>query len=259
MAKKKTSPAVKSDAEKLVDFVSGREVEAGAEEAGATQPTSIYLVNELNYPKSHLRTRPQFRIPKSPNDESGSYPVDIAVFESDRHDKDNLRMIVECKDPNLQSGKQQLEKYMGLCSAKVGVWTNGNDTFVIKKVVKGNSISYQEMPYIPKYGQDIDAKLELFKGQLKKDVDLKPVLNNIRNYLAAREEGITNDATFAEEMINLILCKIYDERETDIDTPLSFSVGLGDDPAVAKKRISLALPQGVGRLWARRPIGLPGS
>ena len=86
-------------------------------------------------------------------------------------------------------------------------------------------------------GFDIDADIAIYKNSLRPQEDLKPVLNRIRNFLAAREEGITHDAKFAEEIINLILCKIYDEKESNIDQPLMFSVGLNETPEHAKERI----------------------
>lgn len=43
-------------------------------------------------------------------------PVDIAVFESDKHlaDYRHLLFFVECKQPGISSGLQQLEIYLGL-------------------------------------------------------------------------------------------------------------------------------------------------
>lgn len=230
-------PNRNSKSNRIVDYISGLEAPGTPEEIEATQPMAKILVDELNYPKSVIRTRPQFQIPKSPSDTSSTYPLDIVVFESDCHDKDNIRMIVECKSSDIKTGRTQLEKYMGLCSAKLGVWFNGNDIVILKKIVSGNKFAFQELPFIPKHGVDLDADICLYKSDLKSDRDLKPALNRIRNFLAAREEGITQDSTFAEEIINIILCKIYNEKEADINEPLLFSVSINEAPEDAKKRI----------------------
>ena len=42
--------------------------------------------------------------------------------------------------------------------------------------------------------------------------NLKSVFKTIRNYLAANAVGITRDEVFAQQIINLIFCKIHDER-----------------------------------------------
>lgn len=206
----------------IVDYISGSHVQGTPEEIGAVQPMARRLVEEYGYSKGQIMTHPQYRIGQSPSDDHGKYPLDIAVFEDDG--KSTLRMIVECKRPDAKNGRIQLERYMGLCSAPVGVWSNGNDvdTIVLKRVVRGQKIEYQELPRIPDRNVDLDAELVLFKPDLRPNADLKKVLRGIRARLAAREEGITNDAKFAEEIINLILCKIYDEKETDLDKPLSF-------------------------------------
>lgn len=221
---------------KIIDYISGKSVNGNKEEIEAVQPMAKQLVEEFEYSKNVIQTHPQFRVRKSPSDESESYPIDIAVFENENKSAENIRMIVECKAPDITSGRTQLEKYMGLTSAKIGVWFNGTDTLILKKVISKNSFYYQELPYIPASNQDIEEDSKLYKKDLKPNADLKSILNRIRGYLVSREEGITHDAKLAEEIINLILCKIYDEKETDIDVPLQFSVSLTDtDKAVQKK------------------------
>src|SRR5438445_13806235 len=66
----------------IVDFISGLPVLATPEEVDAVQVFSRRLVEDLNYPKDQIRTRPQFRVRQSPSDSKKSYPVDIAVFQS---------------------------------------------------------------------------------------------------------------------------------------------------------------------------------
>ncbi|HIE56467.1 MAG TPA: restriction endonuclease subunit M, partial [Chromatiaceae bacterium] len=63
------------------------------------------------------------------------------------------------------------------------------------------------------------------------------VFRTIRNYLAANAVGITRDEVFAQQIINLIFCKIYDERFTKPDDTVEFRAGIGEKPAEIKKRI----------------------
>jgi type I restriction enzyme M protein len=88
----------------IQDFVSGHWVKAGPEEVDAVQIFSRRLIEDYEYPKPHIQTRPQFRVRKRPSDEEKSYPVDIAVFKNGRRIEDDLFMVVECKKKNRKDG-----------------------------------------------------------------------------------------------------------------------------------------------------------
>ena len=60
----------------IQDFVSGHWVKAGPEEVDAVQIFSRRLAGDYDYPKSHIQTRPQYRVRKRPSDEEKSYPVE---------------------------------------------------------------------------------------------------------------------------------------------------------------------------------------
>ena len=46
----------------LKDYISGQEVKATPEEVDAVQVFSKQLVEDYNYPKDLIQTRPQFRV-----------------------------------------------------------------------------------------------------------------------------------------------------------------------------------------------------
>ena len=56
---------------KIIDFISGLEINAGPEEMEATQPFSKILVEDYGYPKSFIQTRTLIKKkrgwPASPN------------------------------------------------------------------------------------------------------------------------------------------------------------------------------------------------
>lgn len=68
----------------LVDYISGQLVKEGPEEVNAVQIYSRILVEDYGYPKSHIQTRPQFRVKASPSDTDYKYPVDIVVFKDEQ-------------------------------------------------------------------------------------------------------------------------------------------------------------------------------
>ena len=121
--------------EKIVDFISGKLIPSSPEEIEGTQPFSKILVEDYGYPKDHIITRPQFRTRKSPSDERGTYPVDIAVFNSANKTSSNLEMIVECKRKDEKGGIKELKKYLELSSAKIGIWFNSSNSLFIQKII----------------------------------------------------------------------------------------------------------------------------
>lgn len=55
--------------EKIIDYVSGVEIVAKPEEVDAVQVFSKRLVEDFNYDKKLLQTRPQFTVRRRPSDE----------------------------------------------------------------------------------------------------------------------------------------------------------------------------------------------
>ncbi|MBP3723647.1 MAG: type I restriction enzyme HsdR N-terminal domain-containing protein [Selenomonadaceae bacterium] len=73
--------------------------------------------------------------------------ADIAVMDKDRPDSPYI--IVECKEPNLKDGKEQLKSYCNATGAPIGVWTNGRS---MKRGCNGTiltAISREELERIP--------------------------------------------------------------------------------------------------------------
>ena len=116
------------------DFISGQPVKATPEEVDAVQVFARRLVEDYGYPRSHIQTRPQWRVRKRPSDEEKSYPVDIAVFRSKKRTEDDVFMVVECKKKNRKDGVEQLKLYLDMSAAEVGVWFNGDEHEYLRKV-----------------------------------------------------------------------------------------------------------------------------
>lgn len=221
----------------IKDFVSGVAVRATPEEVEAVQVFSQMLVEDYGYPKKHIRTRPQWRVKARPSDTKKEYPTDIAVFSGATHTDDTIEIVVECKKPNRKDGRTQLEDYLRFSRASIGVWFDGNQKLFLKKTETKGKIYFEEIPNIPKYGE----RLEDIGLYLRKDLlvahNLKSVFRTMRNYLAANAVGITRDEVFAQQIINLIFCKIYDERFTKPDDIVSFRAGLDEKPSDIRLRI----------------------
>lgn len=221
--------------EKLIDYVSGQEIPATPEEKYATQPFSKMLVEDYGYDKSMIITRPQFRIKRNPSDKVG-YPIDICVFDKINGVK-KIKMIVECKAPNEKiSDTRQLEIYMSLSDAEIGVMFNGMDSLYIRKIRSENGDVFEKISAIPKYGEKLDEIGLYKKSDLIPTHNLKSIFREIRGWIVANG-NITRDEDIASQIILLMLCKIYDERFTSIQDNCQFRATSSDTDNEIKDRI----------------------
>lgn len=182
--------------DKIIDYVSGQEVNATPEEVNAVQPFSRILVEDYNYPKEMLKTHPQMRVKSSPSDPKG-YPIDIAVFDKDADGNTYLKMVVENKKPERRDGIEQLKIYLKFCEASIGIWYNGNESVCIKKIEKSGNIQFEEIPAFPKYNQKL-SEIGLYKrADLRSTHNLKEIFADIRGYIVGNSVGVNRDEVIA--------------------------------------------------------------
>ena len=213
----------------LVDYVTGELVKDTPEERDAVQVMLRRLVDDYNYPASHIQSHPQHRVRRSPSDRSGTYPVDIAVFGSDAKQESDLEIIVECKRPDRVDGREQLELYMEMSAAAIGVWFNGSDHFYLRKEVSTDGTrKFYEIPNIPLYGQRVDQIGKHLRKDLRPSCNLKAVFGDLRNHLAGNVVGITRDVALAEQVLNIVFCKLADELNTPYNGVVSFRAAVSD-------------------------------
>jgi len=232
-----TEPLTK---EGVRDYISGQWVKSGVKEhEEAVNIFSQRLVEELGYSKNQIQTIPQFRVKISPSGQE-KYPVDITVFRDEKKSYDNVYMLVECKQPNRKDGRKQLDIYLNLVpSVEIGVWFNGKEHLYLWKTrdPKTRRWIWVEIPDIPKRGQRVED-IGLYKRKnLEVPKNLKAVFNDIRNHLAGNITGITRDESIAQEIINLLFCKIYDEVNTPPEDQVTFRAGVHEKPEDVKVRI----------------------
>ena len=221
----------------LIDFISGLEVQATQEEKDAVQVFSKQLVEDYGYSKKQITTHPQFRVKANPSDTKGKYPVDIAVFKNSQKKDDDVYIIVECKNKNRTDGRNQLEDYLRLSRAYLGVWFNGSERFFLRKIERGGKVFFAEIPNIPKASQKMEDIGKFKRKDLKPTHNFKTIFKSMRNHLAANVIGATRDEVLAQQLINLIFCKIYDERMTHPEDIIKFRIGVDESPQEVESRI----------------------
>lgn len=223
------------------DYITNHLVKTGVKEhKEAVNVFTKKLVEDLDYPKEQIQTIPQFRVKVSPSGQE-KYPVDIVVFKHGEKTYNNVSMLIECKQPNRKDGRIQLDIYLNLVpSVELGVWFNGKEHLYLwkRRDLKTKRWIWQEIPELPKYGQRVEDIGLYKKRDLEKPKDLKIKFKDIRNYLAGNAIGIVNDIDFAQQIINLLFCKIYDEINTAPEKQVRFRVGIEEPISRVEKRIT---------------------
>jgi type I restriction enzyme M protein len=59
-------------------------------------------------------------------------------------------MVVECKSDSEKTGRKQLELYLSMCEAQMGVWFNGvSHLYLRKDYVEGGQIVFSTIRTLP--------------------------------------------------------------------------------------------------------------
>lgn len=196
----------------LVDFLTGTHLQDAPEERVRQQYLRI-LHYQYAYPKTVLdRQVPIYRGRGQARDARGS-PIfaDIAVYEAAQacreRDQGAIRLVVETKAPDEESGHNQLVSYIFNTSANGAVWYNGQ-----AKWFRRYSTPEQRLvpwPGIPRAGEAWDAVGRRRKTDLRPLVDVKATLERCHNKLHRRgSEG--EDLTM--DMVRLLMAKARDEE-----------------------------------------------
>lgn len=118
------------------------------------------------------------------------------------------------------------------------MWFNGEERFyLLKQNTEDGRVLFKEIPNIPKYGERLEDIGAIKREDLIVTHNLKSTFKAIRNYLAANAIGATRDEVLAQQLINLIFCKIFDERFTPPKSTVRFRVGLNESNTEVRERV----------------------
>jgi type I restriction enzyme M protein len=200
---------------KVLDFIDGQTQREETPEEYVRQEIAKSLVREYGYPKRDIAVEFVLRVG------SRKPRADLVVFTADAdHAQENSYIVVECKAQTVKAsdrkeGIGQLHSYLATCpNAVYGMWTNGLERYCYRKVVKGGSITYEEIPDLPSYGQSAeDAERPRFDQLKAASSDaLLFAFRRCHNYIAGNQ-GLQKPEAFWE-LLKLIFCKIHDERDS---------------------------------------------
>lgn len=157
------------------------------------------------------------------------FPVDIAVFESKETcgDYRHLLFIIECKQPTIDVGLQQLETYLSLePHCQLGIWANNPNSssraLFVYKDVKGLRYPQNRMVKdLPMYGSSLnpDEKNLCFKDLIIPTKDtLYKTFSLLLDTVVARDGNVTRSEEQLDQLCNLILLKLDSDKQGKIDS-----------------------------------------
>ena len=158
--------------------------------------------------------------------------ADLAIFDPQRaHDVENMIRIAivfdsKVKDKDSKKGvAATLEKYLERTDCEFGVWTNGNDLHYLQCTTNEFSVfKTSDISDFPGKGQSMeDLELAGERAHPRKPTNdsLVKTFKRCHDYIYGNE-GRKKDAFW--ELLNLIFCKIYDEKRrfTDAENGRSY-------------------------------------
>ena len=201
---------------KVLDFIDGKTQRPETPEEYVRQEIAKSLVREYRYEKASVEVEFVIRVG------SRKPRADLVIFpQGAEHTQESALIIVECKASTVKSadkkdGVGQLQSYMAASpNVAYGMWTNGIERFCYRRIVKGGTVTTEEVPDLPVYGRgDEDQDRPRF-DQLKPATSdaLLFAFRRCHNYIAGNQ-GLQKPQAFWE-LLKLIFCKIHDERQND--------------------------------------------
>lgn len=142
--------------------------------------------------------------------------ADIAVMDKDRPNTPYI--IVECKEPTLKDGKEQLKSYCNATGAPIGVWTNGNS---ISYYNRKDPNYFEDISYLPGVNESLADILQerwTINTLIAKD-KLVTERKSLKDLILEMEDEVLANAgvDVFEEVFKLIFTKLYDEMQSGRD------------------------------------------
>lgn len=204
------------------------------------------LVKELKYPRERIDI--EFTIQMG----SGKKRVDIALYpEGAPHTQEHIEIIIECKHEGVQpndknNGVDQLKSYLSACPNAVwGLWTNSKHRVVLRKVLVGRKLSWEEPNDIPA----ADGRTDILDRPTHDDLIRAADDNLLFSFRICHDhiyvtDGLQKQPAFFE-LLKVIFCKIHDERQ--FPAPLEFFASAAEK---ASHDGRLAVKHRIGRIFS---------
>lgn len=177
----------------------------------------------------------EWKIPQTPSEASKRekgvsfdyYPVDIAVFDSIANcgDYRHILFIIECKQPKIDVGLQQLETYLSLePHAKLGIWANNSDisseTLFVYKNEKGIHFpKHKKISDLPIVGSPLTPASVNFTFNdliIPSKESLYRSFSELLDKVVAQDGNVTRREEQLDQLCNLVLLKLDSDKQGKI-------------------------------------------
>lgn len=162
----------------------------------------------------------EWRVPKNPSSaaqrEKGSgydgFPVDLAIFDdaANKGDYRHVKILIECKAPNEDSGISELETYMGLePRVRLGVWTNGARVVRLYKLPSGE-LKIERNAVLPVPGENLllEENVGFDNLSVPESGSLSALFGDLLDLIVASDGRTTRSDSRLNQICNLLLLKL---------------------------------------------------
>ncbi len=219
----------------IPDYISNK-LKDGPEQTLVVGPLVAQLINNGWDFGQIVFGKNEWKVPKTPSEASKRekgvsfdyFPVDIAVFESPETcgDYRHILFVIECKQPDIDVGLQQLETYLSLePHAKLGIWANNADpsaqTLFVYKDAKGlNYPKKNTVKDIPSIGAPLvpsAVKLTFDDLIIPAKETLYKTFSELLDVVVAQDGNVTRREEQLDQLCNLLLLKLDSDKQGKID------------------------------------------
>ena len=231
------SITVREDAPELeADPVAARLKSKSPEQLLVVGPLAQHLLSVGWYLTQMTFGKMEWRVPKSPSEatkrERGEsfdgFPCDITIFDSPKRtgDPKHVVVIIECKQPDEETGVSQLEQLMANePHVKFGAWCNSADpsaraVFVYREP-SGRLIRKRKLVSdLPHPGDRISSKavrVEFNDLALPSEETLRRTISHLLDRVVANDANVTRREEQLDQLCNLFLLKLESDKRAKAD------------------------------------------
>lgn len=188
-------------------LVRDKDIQIYNPESGSAQPEEIVrqlyikkLTDHYRYPLERIEAEVKVNFGRDEKKKA-----DIVVYKPD---KTTPYIVVETKKPKESGGVDQLKSYLNSKGAELGVWTNGQDNFILYRSYPQEFVD--TLRDIPKEGESPEdlTEVPLRYQDLESHYDFKTIIENLEELVLAN----SGENEF-QEIFKLIFAKLYDEKQ----------------------------------------------
>jgi len=209
-------------------------------EEGVRQRILRELIN-LGWPENQIQWKPEWQIPDTPHDltkrERGQKyatcgSADLVLFADATRDWPALQVIFEFKAPDIDKGRAQLLRYLSNEPlAKMGFWTNGQQTLAVYKRHTADWIFIEGAP-LPHPGDDLtqppDEPPAWNDLKTPSEIELSGALRRLLATVVVGDAKVNRREDQLRALVNILFVKLESDaiarRSANVDKPVDFRI-----------------------------------